>query len=158
MARHRQSIYPDAIHPAVKSNLDKRREPKTKLQAGDRLTKVPPAPKTLNQGARQEWKALTPVLVELGTICKADLRALEMLCGILADESRLQKIVDNEGYLLETGTGGKKANPAVKSLETARNQAERMLANFGLYPKARNYVSRAPEPQGPNSFARFIKR
>ncbi len=156
MGRDRRSINFDLVSTKSKSNPDKRREPKTKLKAGDRLTKAPLAPKTLSQNAKQEWKVLASVLVELGTICKADLRALEMLCEILADASRLQKMVNIEGLLLETGTGGKKANPAVKSLETARNQAERMLANFGLYPKARNYVSRAPEPEGPNSFAEYI--
>ena len=46
--------------------------------AGERLTESPETPDTLSRGAKKEWKSLAPVLVELGTLCRADLRAFEV--------------------------------------------------------------------------------
>jgi P27 family predicted phage terminase small subunit len=116
--------------------------------AGERLTEAPEPPDTLSLGARQEWIALAPVLVELGTLCRGDLRAFEQLCETLATANSLQAIIQAEGVLLKMGNGGFKTNPAMKSLEVARNQAARLFTEYGLTPKARNYVSRAPEPKG----------
>ena len=93
----------------------------------------------------QEWLALAPVLVELGTICRGDLRAFEQLTETLATQNTLQAVIESEGVLLKTGTGSFKTNPAMRSLETARNQAARLFTEFGLTPKARNYVSPVPE-------------
>lgn len=119
-------------------------------KAGDRIAEPPEAPDTLSDGARKEWEALAPVLVELGTICKGDLRAFEQLCETLATANALQAIIEDEGVLLKTGADGFKANPAQKSLETARAQAMRLYSEFGITPKARNYVSAAPKPREPS--------
>ena len=116
------------------------------VAAGDRLTEPPEPPDALSQGARQEWIALAPVLVELGTLCRGDLRAFEQLCETLATANSLQAVIAAEGILLKMGNGSYKTNPAQKSLETARNQAARLFTEFGLTPKARNYVSAAPGP------------
>ena len=154
MTRPRKSILD---YPGVKqgSKAAKRREAKTKITAGDRLTKAPPPPDTLSIGARQEWQSLAPTVVELGTMCRGDLRAFEQLCETLAMQSELQELVRAQGLMITTGTGSFKANPAVKSLETARNQSHRLLVEFGLTPKARNYVSRAPDPQADNEWDEF---
>jgi P27 family predicted phage terminase small subunit len=118
--------------------------------AGERLTESPKPPDTMSLSAKQEWKALAPVLVELGTLCLADLRAFEQLCETLATQTALQAVIEAEGVLLKTGTGSYKTNPAMRSLETARNQAKALYTEFGLTPKARSYVSRAPGPVNEN--------
>ena len=130
----------------------KRRQAKTQITAADRLTEPPPPPDTLSQGAKQEWESLAPVVVELGTMCRGDLRAFEQLAETLAMQTELQELVRSQGLLLPTGTDSFKANPAVKSLETARNQSHRLLVEFGLTPKARNYVTKAPAPMRDNPF------
>ena len=112
--------------------------------AGERLREAPEAPATLSIGAKQEWDDLAPVLVELGTLCRADLRAFKQLCETLATQTSLLAVIEAEGVLLKTGTGSFKTNPAMRSLETARNQAKMLYTEFGLTPKARSYVSRAP--------------
>jgi P27 family predicted phage terminase small subunit len=117
--------------------------------AGERLTEVPPPPDNMSPGAKQEWINLAHVLVELGTLCRADLRALEQLCETLATQSSLQAVIESEGVLLKTGTGSFKTNPAMLSLQAARNQAMRMYETFGITPKARSYVSQAPGPGNP---------
>lgn len=117
--------------------------------AGDRLTvPVLPAPDTASRGANEEWDDLIPLLVELGTICRADLRAFEQLCETLATQTAPQAVIETEGVLPKTGTGSFKTNPAMRSLETARNQAKVLHTGFGLTPKARSYVSAAPSPAG----------
>jgi len=64
----------------------------------------------------------------------------------------LQQMVAAEGLLIPAANGGMKANPAQRSLETARAQAHRLLTEFGLTPKSRNYVQKAPEPSADNDF------
>ena len=120
--------------------------------AGDRLTEPPAAPNTLSRGAKQEWQALASVLVELGTICRGDLRAFEQLTETLATQNALQAVIETEGVLLKTGTGSFKTNPAMRSLETARNQAARLFTEFGLTPKARNYASPVPKSSDYNPY------
>ena len=126
-----------------------RADRQTPTAAGDRLTQTPEAPDALSRGAKQEWIALAPVLVELGTICRGDLRAFEQLAETLATQNALQAVIESEGVLLKTGTGSFKTNPAMRSLETARNQAARLFTEFGLTPKARNYVTPVPETVKP---------
>lgn len=152
MSRPRKSIYD---YPAVikHSRAEKRRRAKTQITAADRLKVPPPPPESLSDVARREWEFLAPVVVELQTCCRADLRAFQQLCETLASQTELQEIVNTEGQLLKTGTGSYKSNPAVRSLETARNQSHRLLEAFGLTPKSRNYVSKAPAARSDNPFA-----
>jgi len=122
------------------------------VAAGERLAEAPSPPDTLSRGAKKEWTALAGVLVELGTVCRGDLRAFEQLCETLATANALQAVIEAEGVLIKTGTGSFKTNPAQRSLETARNQATRLFTEFGLTPKARNYVSRVPDSGGYNPY------
>ena len=119
---------------------------KPTITARQALQEPAPPPDTLSAGARKEWLALMPVSVELQTITRADLRAFEQLCEVLNTVSQLQALVKAEGHLIDAANGGKKANPAVRSLETARNQALRLLEQFGLTPKSRNYIEKAEVP------------
>jgi len=116
--------------------------------AGERIVAVPEAPDSLSHGARTEWKALAPILVEIGTLCQADLRALTQLCETLSAQVELQAIVAKEGFLIKTGGDGFKANPAQKFLETARTQAMRLYSEFGITPRSRASVSQVPEAAG----------
>ena len=137
-------------NPKVSNDLKKlrgtlRADRQNQPKAGERLTECVPAPDTASRGAMKEWDALMPILVELGTICRGDLRAFEQLCETLATQSALQAVIEAEGILLKTASGSFKTNPAMRSLETARNQAKALYTEFGLTPKARSYVSAAPK-------------
>lgn len=112
--------------------------------ARERLTEPPEPPDALSHGARDEWQALAPVLVELGTLCRGDLWAFEQLTETLATQNSLQAVIEAEGVLIRTGTGSFKTNPAMRSLETARAQAMRLYCEFGLTPKSRKYAEQAP--------------
>lgn len=111
-----------------------------------RLSKVPSAPKHLGEHARREWKRMAPVAVRLGTLTEADLRAFELLCEMLETEARARETLEFAGsYSVPTADGGQKPHPAVRIMETARNQAHRLLSDFGLTPRGRGQVSRAAE-------------
>ena len=109
-----------------------------------RLKRPPGPPASLSEGAETEWRRLAPVAQRLGTLTQADLRAFELLCETLATEKVAQLAIAAEGMATATGEGGLKPHPAVRIMETARNQAARLLDAFGLTPKGRATVERAP--------------
>jgi len=115
-----------------------------KPTALDRLRTAPQAPAHLSERARIEWKALAPVCCEMGTLTNADLRALELLCECLATESDLRETLKREGLTIPGAGANSKAHPATKLLESTRNQAVRLLCEFGLTPRGRLGVELAP--------------
>ncbi len=123
------------------------------IEAGTKLTEAPEPPGTLSEGAVVEWQGLAPVLVSMEVLTLADLRTLELLCETLATATALEDIIRKEGFTIAAATGGHKAHPALKALETTRNAAHRMLSDFDLSPKARKYVQKAPSPKKDNPFA-----
>ena len=98
----------------------------------------------MSEAARDEWKRLAPIVVDLGTLSRADLRGFELLCSILGTAADAESVIKSEGMTFATA-GGVCAHPACKLLETARAQAARLLEQFGLTPKARNYVGQAKQ-------------
>jgi P27 family predicted phage terminase small subunit len=119
-----------------------------KLSARERLTQASDPPQSLSDYARQEWAQLMPALVELGTACACDLRALELLCECLSTERELREVLRREGLTIPGADGNQKTHPAAKLLETSRSQAHRLLADFGLTPRGRQGVD-VPPPRSP---------
>src|SRR5947207_2461185 len=115
-----------------------------KPTALDRLRTAPQAPAHLSERASIEWKALASVCCEMGTLTNADLRALELLCECLATESELRETLKAEGLTIAGAGDNSKAHPACKLLESTRNQATRLLTEFGLSPRSRLGVELAP--------------
>jgi phage terminase small subunit len=56
------------------------------------------------------------------------------MCEARADLDNLQYAIREEGITTEAGSGGKKAHPALRSLEATRRQVESQMASFGLMP------------------------
>jgi P27 family predicted phage terminase small subunit len=69
-----------------------------------------------------------------------------LLCETLASEAELRELLKKEGLTIPGADGNLKAHPAVKMLEMSRNQAHRLLNDFGLTPRAREGVAIAPPP------------
>ena len=107
-----------------------------KNHPGNSLKSSPQAPDSLSVGARSEWETLAPIIFKLGTGRPADLRSLELLSEILADIRGLEEIVRSAGYTV-TSSGGPKPHPGLRSLETARRQAQNLMEKFNLLPKGR---------------------
>jgi P27 family predicted phage terminase small subunit len=122
------------------------------IQPGEALTEAPAPPANLSELARAAWLELAPELVGLRLLTTADLIALSLLCETQATAAELEQAIREEGFTIETGTGGKKAHPALKALESTRNAATRLLKEFGLTPSARKFVEKAPGPARDNPF------
>lgn len=122
-----------------------KRQPKKPIGTpGERLKRCPLPPNTLSDGARREWLKLAKVAHHLGTLTAADLRGFELLCETLTTERTAREAVAAAGMTTKTADGGLKPHPGVRIMETARNQAARLLESFGLNPKGRGSVERAP--------------
>jgi P27 family predicted phage terminase small subunit len=98
----------------------------------------------MSERACTAWKVLAAETVALNVLTTADLPALALLCETQATAAELEETIKLEGFTIPTGNDGKKAHPALKSLESTRNCAARLLAEFGLTPKSRKYVEKAP--------------
>ncbi len=101
------------------------------------LTTTPPAPDYLSAAASLEWAKIAPAAVATGTLTDGDLRALALLCECLASESAMREVLGREGVTVATGNDGMKPHPCLRALETARTQAHKLMADFGLTPKSR---------------------
>ncbi len=104
----------------------------TKNHTGYRFEAMPEVPAGLSDGARKHWDDLMPVIFELGTARPADIPALVLLVEMRADLDALQDTIRKEGITTQAGSGGKKAHPAMRSLEVARRQVLSLLDQFGL--------------------------
>lgn len=115
-------------------------------------TKTPRPPKDLPDLARAEWLKLSRLLTNAGGLTELDLRAFRLLCEILATAEESRAIIEKDGMLISTGAGGFKAHPAIKVMEASRNQAARLLEQFGLTPKGRKIIKMVPGKKGLNRF------
>lgn len=119
---------------------------KPKVDPSARLVDVPEAPALLSPGAAAEWRTLARTLVDLGTLTAADLRALEMLAGLLNDIRMFGTAIAADGLVITSG-GVTKAHPGLAALGTARGLARMMLRDFGLTPGARVEAAPMASPQ-----------
>ena len=103
-----------------------------KSRVGYRFEEMPSVPQGLSAGAIKYWNDLLPIIFELGTGRPADIPALVLLCEMSADVEALQDAIRREGFTTDAGSGGKKANPAMRPLEVARRQVLNLLDQFGL--------------------------
>lgn len=125
------------------------------LEAGARLSEAPEPPASLSDGAAEHWRELAPLLVDLEILTEADLPALKLACKTLATVDALETAIHSEGFTIQAANGGRKAHPALKALETQRNAAARLLSDFGMSPKARKFVTKAPGRRADNPYAQF---
>ena len=91
-------------------------------------------PTHLTAFAAEEWQRLAPAARRAGTLSTATVRSFELLVETLATERKARELVDRDGITVETGRGGVKPHPAVRTMEAARVQAAALLRLFRLEP------------------------
>ncbi len=148
MPAHRKSTHTKLVTGTLRPD----RQPRADVAA--RLTTPPKPPAQLGPRAAAEWRRIAPAAIAIGTLTGADLRTFELLAQTLATESETRETLTAEGLSVGTADGGRKAHPALKAMEVARAQAARLLAEFGLSPKARQGVDVLP-PRATNRFSRI---
>lgn len=126
------------------------------VAAATQLEQAPQAPAHLSARAQAEWERVAPEVAALGILARSDLRALELLAETLATEAHLREVLDGEGLTTPTAAGGSKAHPALRALDAARTQSQRMLNAFGLTPIGRQSIDAPPpKPEANNPFSQF---
>jgi P27 family predicted phage terminase small subunit len=138
------------ISPALKTLRGTAREDRRpKRDFAARLARAPSPPVCLSELAAREWRGLAPAAAALGTLTAADLRAFELLAVTLATEAEAREVLQREGLTVSTADGGRKGHPAIKTIETARAQAARLLEAFGLTPRGRQALDTPPAEPDP---------
>src|SRR5882724_11921456 len=117
------------------------------------LIRLPQPPKTLSVNAALAWRECGTRAIELGSLGRADLTALELLARTLASISELEAQLVRDGLIITSGQV-RKTHPALAALDRSRAQARGLLADFGLTPAGRERL-RSPGPDsGPKPWAR----
>ena len=101
-----------------------------------RLKRAPSPPKHLSERAAAEWRRLGPLCIELRTLSRANLRAFELLCNVLAAEGEARETLAKEGSLVKTAAGGSKPHPCLRAAEKATEQSIKLLDMFELNSEA----------------------
>lgn len=113
---------------------------------------MPEPPEGMTAPEVTAWWRVMPSIVALGTATEADTPALRLLVETLATADTAKRQLDHDGLVLVNASGAPRTHPAAGVMEKARSQAERMLSNFGLHPKARNAVPAAADVGEENPF------
>ena len=107
--------------------------------------KIPPCPAHLDAIARHEWHVLSQLLHPLGLLTLLDRGALEMYCDSYSRWVRATAAVRESGEVvtLKGSTGQTRIfpNPWRRIADTAFEQMNRMLSEFGLTPASRSRIS-----------------
>lgn len=83
------------------------------------------------------WRALAPVLQEMGVLSEGDLPALEMLCLHYSVARDAVTMLEEDGLTVDTVQGGVKKHPAAAVLVENSRLLRAYLSDFGLTPASR---------------------
>lgn len=110
---------------------------------------APKMPAWLSRRAKDEWRRIVPILLNLGLLTRVDLAALVGYCQSFAEVEEATRILNREGRIIErdiysrngdwVGTA-KELHPAVKLQHEASNRVKAFLTEFGLSPMTRTRV------------------
>jgi P27 family predicted phage terminase small subunit len=100
------------------------------------LEELPVPPKHLSDGAVAQWRALCPAVIELG-ISRCDLVAFALLCETLWTAEETRREIERDGYMIAAGKTGHRLHPSAPIMQAARAQAQTLLTQFHLTPRAR---------------------
>lgn len=120
---------------------------------------IPTAPDHLNPEALEEWKRVTPLLLDLGLITEIDRAALAAYCQaygrwVNAEHSiaRLNAAEGSDGHAGEVGitpSGYKQISVLMQISNRAQETMAKFAAEFGMTPSSRSRVTpSAPGTQG----------
>jgi len=109
------------------------------------------APEHFDGLALLKWNELAPLLTKTGVLTETDLHNLEAFCLAYQQFRLAQRLIDQEGFVVDSA-GGVKKNPAV----TVSHEAQRNMLSFGaalgLDPASRTKINGKPEQKKANPF------
>lgn len=123
---------------------------------------VPVMPSDMTGAAAEFWRAITPVLTEMGVYTKADALALRLLCDSYSRFRSACVTLDADGnYLESTNKNGSQylaEHPAMKARARHWKEVVEMLRRFGMTPSDRNGLNISkPDDRGESELARILR-
>jgi P27 family predicted phage terminase small subunit len=109
---------------------------------------VPPA--WLAQDALEKWHELSPILLAVGVLTRADVGPLARYCDTWAWWRRCRDVIDRDGdtVVVRDNAGNVKwsqQRPEVGIVSKLAQQMHRLESEFGLTPSARSAIHVSPE-------------
>lgn len=101
--------------------------------------KAPRMPADMTEQAKTFWKKTAPLCLKLGTLTEADEGKFKALCMAYARWMRLEKIVDEEGEIIEAHNGSM-IHPALEAARRAEQRFSDLAKCFGLDPLSRSKI------------------
>jgi len=103
---------------------------------------APPMPSGLSRYAKQAWKRMVPILLDMGVLTVADGDALMLYCEAFAQwKQAMTDIKKNGSYLKGKGSRNQDVmidNPSVAERDKAWSNMKSMLTEFGCTPSSRS--------------------
>jgi len=99
---------------------------------------VPEKPDWLNAAAAEEWDRIVPQLLALGLLTDLDRAVLVKYCQAWAAVVELEREIEENGWWVPTGEGGRRRNPAAASLREAWERLQSAASEFGMTPVSRS--------------------
>ncbi|HXT57666.1 MAG TPA: phage terminase small subunit P27 family [Pirellulales bacterium] len=115
------------------------RKPTPRVEQDDQAPPAvaPDCPETLDVDAREEWRRVVALLLELGTIQALDRAVLATYCAAWSDWTKARAEVAKTAAVVKSPNGFPMQNPWVSIASGAFKQMQAAIAELGLSPVAR---------------------
>ena len=116
-------------------------------------------PAWLDAAAKREWRRLAPILVRHGLLTELDVDALTAYCAAWVTWRGATDKMRTFGIVIQTKTGFPIQSPYVPIANRAMAIMKGLMAEFGMTPSSRSWVSATPDPasQPVNPLDRFTR-
>ena len=116
---------------------------------------IPEAPKHLSTVAKKEFGRIANYLHSVGLLTDGDAPALAIYCDWWEQWIDAKKHIEKEGRMVRTPNGYEVQSPWVNLANKSKEQMHKLLAEFGLTPKARKQVEKIEDTQT-KAIAKYI--
>ncbi len=107
---------------------------------------VPDRPEHIEAEARAEWDRIVPELEKMGVLALIDRAALALYCSMYGRWVQAEKMIAEQGMVIDTARGGLQCNPYVKIARDCAAEAKRLVLEFGGTPSSRSRITSRNEP------------
>ena len=102
---------------------------------------MPQCPEHLDEGAKQEWDNIVPMLSKLGILTEVDGAALAIYCQAYSTWVQAVERIKKTGMIVKAPSGYPIQNPYLAIANKAVEQMNRFLTEFGMTPSSRSRIS-----------------
>lgn len=118
--------------------------------------KAPPCPPHLDAEAKQEWKRLSKLLLQMKVLTEADGMALACLCQATSTLRKAQRKLNESGLLFKTPSGYVQQNPLVGVVNACVDIVTKLALEFGLTPASRARLTVAADARNPRGSGQCV--